>query len=63
MKKVALAAISLWCSISILLFACNAPKEAKTDKEEKLENPNPIQEPRTDTLKNYLDRERQRRKP
>jgi hypothetical protein len=32
-------------------------------KEDLIENPAPITEPQTDTLKNYLDRERQRKKP
>jgi hypothetical protein len=53
----------LWCSTSILLLACNTPKETKTDKEVILENPSPVTEPQTDSLKNYLDKERQRRKP
>jgi len=63
MKRVRLAVISLWCSTSILLLACNTPKETKTDKEVILENPSPVTEPQTDSLKNYLDKERQRRKP
>ncbi len=63
MKKVALAVISLWCSINMLMTACSSPKEAKTEKNDVIQNPSPIAEPQTDSLKNYLDKERQRRRP
>lgn len=63
MKKVVLAVISFWFSISFIIFACNTPKKAQSVKEDLIEKPAPITEPQTDTLKNYLDRERQRKKP
>ena len=63
MKKVALAVISLWFSINLLMTACSSPKKANTEKDVVVENPSPITEPQTDTLKNYLDKERQRRRP
>ncbi len=63
MKKVALAVINFWFSISFIILACcNAPKKAQRVQEDLIENPAPITEPQTDSLKNYLDRERQRKK-
>ena len=62
MKRVILVVISLWCSISLLLSACSASKDATTEKEATIQNPAPLTELQTDSLKNYLDRERLRRK-
>lgn len=62
MKRAVLAVISLWCSISLLLSACSTGKETKAVKEANIENPAPLTEIQTDSLKNYLDKERQRRK-
>ncbi len=46
----------------MLGVSCQSNKPAQPAKETQIENPAPLTEPKTDTLKSYLDRERQRRK-
>lgn len=55
--------ISLWLIISLLAFACKEPKATKSSSPEVIEQPKPISDPQTDSLKNYLDQEREKRKP
>lgn len=52
------------CLFSIsILFACKSKKLNQTPKQELgVENPKPISEVQTDSLKNYLDLERERRR-
>ena len=57
--------LSLWCSISLLLLlSCGASKNKKEVNQEStvIEQPKPLSESETDSLKNYLDAERARRK-
>jgi len=45
-----------------LMFSCKSRKnQTKNLQKESLENPKPIMESKTDSLKNYLDEERARR--
>jgi hypothetical protein len=55
--------ISLWLVISILASACKEPKVTKVSSPEVIEQPKPISDPQIDSLKNYLDQERAKRKP
>jgi hypothetical protein len=57
--------LSLWCSINLLLlFSCGASKNKKEVIQENtvIEQPKPLTESETDSLKNYLDAERARRR-
>jgi|694.fasta_scaffold00439_46 hypothetical protein len=64
MSMARLRSISLWLVISMLLaLACKEPKATKVNSPEVIEQPKPISDPQIDSLKNYLDQERARRKP
>jgi hypothetical protein len=63
MSMAKLRSISLWLVISVLALACKEPKAAKISSPEVIEHPKPISDPQIDSLKNYLDQERARRKP
>lgn len=56
--------LSLLFSISLLsLFSCHVcKKKAEPKAAETIEQPRPLSEHQTDSLKNYLDEERARRK-
>jgi hypothetical protein len=47
----------------LLALACKEPKATKVNSPEVIEQPKPISDPQIDSLKNYLDQERARRKP
>ena len=63
MSMARLRSISLWLVISMLALACKEPKSTKVNLPEVIEQPKPISDPQIDSLKNYLDQERARRKP
>lgn len=55
--------LSAWLGISLLvLFSCRSPRKAATESVPVIEHPKPLMDKQTDSLKNYLDAERERRK-
>lgn len=62
--KVFCTRLSVWLGISFFLFLSCKSSSKKDQKAESIqEAPKPIMDAKTDSLKNYLDAERQRRKP
>ncbi len=60
--KVFFKLLSCWFSINLLLFtACGTSHERPKEKAQVM-HVKPLSEPATDSLKNYLDEERARRK-
>lgn len=60
--KVSFKLFVLWCSINLLyLPACKSTRN-KPEEVQSIQQPQPLTEPGTDTLKTYLDQERARRK-
>lgn len=56
--------LSAWLGISFFLFlSCKSSRTKDQNTEQIQEAPKPVMDAKTDSLKNYLDAERQRRKP
>ncbi len=60
--KVFFKLLSCWFSINLLLFAACGTAHDRPKEKLQIEQVKPLSEPQTDSLKNYLDEERARRK-
>ncbi|MFY8190052.1 MAG: hypothetical protein ACOVK9_03735 [Bacteroidia bacterium] len=55
--------LSAWLGISIcLLLACQTRQKLQKEEPSQIQNPKPLMDAKTDSLKQYLDEERLRRK-
>ncbi len=60
--KVFFKLLSCWFSINLLLVSACGTSHERPKENTQIEYAKPLSEPKTDSLKNYLDEERARRK-